>query len=113
MCRYGDPKLCSDKNDIAFAQRFHKECSLTFLEASLAQLATLAGALGESLMAADLPAIVAHKRQADARLCDAAGEAEAEAAAAVPAGECVHVYRRCLACEPAAHMPLASPHASA
>jgi hypothetical protein len=81
--------------------------------AALAQLATLAGALGESLMAADLPAIVAHKRQADARLCDAAGEAEAEAAAAVPAGECVHVYRRCLACEPAAHMPLASPHASA
>jgi hypothetical protein len=39
--RYGDPKLCSDRNDIAFAQRFHKECSLTFLEASLAQLATL------------------------------------------------------------------------
>jgi hypothetical protein len=76
--------------------------------AALAQLATLAGALGESLMAADLPAIVAHKRQADARLCEAAEEAEAEAAATVPAGECAPVYCRCLAYEPAAHMPLAA-----
>lgn len=38
---YGDPKLCSEKQDAAFAQRFQKECSLTFLQASLAQLATL------------------------------------------------------------------------
>lgn len=35
---------------------------------ALAELATLASALGESLMAADLPAIVAHKRRADVRL---------------------------------------------
>lgn len=48
---------------------------------ALAELATLAGALGESLMAADLPAIVAHKRRADMRL----SEAEAEEGA-VPAG---------------------------
>jgi len=38
---YGDPKLCSEKEDAAFAARFQKECSLTFLQASLAQLATL------------------------------------------------------------------------
>lgn len=41
---------------------------------ALAELATLASALGESLMAADLPAIVAHKRRADIRL----GEEEEE-----------------------------------
>lgn len=41
-CRYGDPKLCSEKEDVAFAQRFQKECSLTFLQAALAQLAVLA-----------------------------------------------------------------------
>lgn len=40
--RYGDPKLCSEKEDVAFAQRFQKECSLTFLQAALAQLAVLA-----------------------------------------------------------------------
>ncbi|KAL4855989.1 Importin beta-like SAD2 [Chlorella vulgaris] len=39
--RYGDPKLCTDKQDIAFAQRFQKECSLVFMEAGLAQLAVL------------------------------------------------------------------------
>lgn len=39
--RYGDPKLCSEKEDRAFAERFQKECSLTFLQAALAQLATL------------------------------------------------------------------------
>jgi len=38
---------------------------------ALAELATLASALGESLMAADLPAIVAHKRRADVRLSEA------------------------------------------
>ncbi|PSC72993.1 importin beta-like SAD2 [Micractinium conductrix] len=39
--RYGDPKLCSEKQDQLFAQRFQKECSLTFLQAALAQLAAL------------------------------------------------------------------------
>jgi hypothetical protein len=50
--------------------------------AAAAELSTLATALGESLMAADLPAIVAHKRQADARLDDWKVDG-------VPAGECV------------------------
>lgn len=49
---------------------------------ALAELATLAGALGESLMAADLPAIVAHKRRADVRLADAEEEGS------VPPGGC-------------------------
>ena len=47
---------------------------------ALAELATLASALGESLMAADLPAIVAHKRLADVRLGEGDGEG-------VPQGE--------------------------
>ena len=41
LCRYGDPKTCSDKQDALFAQRFQHDCSLTFLQAALAQLATL------------------------------------------------------------------------
>ncbi|KAL4458989.1 hypothetical protein ABPG75_013854 [Micractinium tetrahymenae] len=40
---------------------------------ALAELATLASALGESLTAADLPAIVAHKRRADIRLSEEDG----------------------------------------
>lgn len=47
-CRYGDPKLCSEKEDRAFAERFQKECSLTFLQAALAQLATLTQARGRA-----------------------------------------------------------------
>ncbi len=47
---------------------------------ALAELSTLASALGESLVAADLPAIVAHKRRADMQ----AAEAEEDG---VPQGE--------------------------
>ncbi len=53
--------------------------------AAAAELATLASALGESLMAADLPAIVAHKRMADAKLAEAAEEEE-EGGGLVPSG---------------------------
>lgn len=53
---------------------------------ALAELATLASALGESLMAADLPAIVAHKRRADIRL--------SEEEDGVPAGEPAGSARR-------------------
>ena len=42
---YGDPKLCSDKEDAAFAARFQTECSLTFLQAALAQFKLIAGDL--------------------------------------------------------------------
>lgn len=38
---------------------------------ALAELSTLASALGESLVAADLPAIVAHKRRADMQAAEA------------------------------------------
>jgi hypothetical protein len=40
--RYGDPKLCTEKSDKAFAERFQRDCSLTFLQATLEQLAVLA-----------------------------------------------------------------------
>ena len=42
LCRYGDPKLCKEANDVAFATRFQQECALTFLAAALQLLAGLA-----------------------------------------------------------------------
>lgn len=40
--RYGDPGLCKEPNDVAFAARFQKECSLTFLGAAMQMMAGLA-----------------------------------------------------------------------
>ena len=40
--RYGDPKLCKEASDVAFAARFQAECALSFLGAAMQLLAGLA-----------------------------------------------------------------------